>query len=169
MPAVDPALTRDHLARLLAEENSALAEFESLLDREHAALKTRDIDTLESLADARTSSVHRMLKLEDERRSVCSMLGYGTDLHGLSRLIAWCDPRGSLAGAYDECAGRARRCRDLNDRNGILVGAQIKRVEGMLGAITGNTAPAAYGPRGNAPRAMAAYGGNSGQVLSAEA
>lgn len=164
MPAVDPALTRDHLARLLAEENTALTEFESLLDREHVALKTRDIDALESLADARQSSVTRMLKLEDERRSICSMLGYGTDLHGLARLIAWCDPRRSLAGAYDECANRARRCRDLNDRNGILVGAQIKRVEGLLGAITGQQAPRAYGPRN-----AAAYGAGAGQVLSAEA
>ena len=44
---------------------------------------------------------------------------------------------------------RARDCRDLNDRNGVLVGAQIKRVEGLLGAITGTSAePRAYGPRG---------------------
>ena len=35
---VDAQLTRDHLARLLAEENSALDEFESLLDREHVDL-----------------------------------------------------------------------------------------------------------------------------------
>ena len=40
-------------------------------------------------------------------------------------------------------------CRDLNDRNGVLVGAQIKRVEGLLGAMTGTSAePRAYGPRG---------------------
>jgi len=161
---VDPALTRDHLARLLAEENGALAEFESLLEREHTALKTRDIDALEKLSDARQSSLTRLLKLEDERRSVCSMLGYETDLTGLAKLIAWCDPRRSLIGAYDECSTRARRCRDLNDRNGILVGAQIKRVEGLLGAITGtSSAPRTYGPRrGNLYTA-------TGQVMSAEA
>jgi len=161
---VDAALTRDHLAPLLTEENTALAEFEALLDREHAALRKRDIDALEALADARQSSLTHLLKLEDERRSVCSMLGYETDLRGLARLIAWCDPRRSLAHAYDECAERARRCRDLNDRNGILVGAQIKRVEGLLGAITGNRAPRAYGPRG-----VTGYASPSGQVLSAEA
>jgi flagellar biosynthesis/type III secretory pathway chaperone len=161
---VDAALTRDHLARLLTEENAALAEFESLLEREHSALRKRDIDSLESLSPARQSSLTRLLKLEDERRSVCSMLGYDTDLGGLARLIAWCDPRRSLAKAYDECSTRARRCRDLNDRNGILVGAQIKRVEGLLGAITGAAAPRAYGPRG-----VRGYGTSAGQVLSAEA
>jgi flagellar biosynthesis/type III secretory pathway chaperone len=162
---VDAALTRDHLARLLAEENGALAEFESLLDREHAALQGRNIDALEKLSDARQSSVTRMLKLEEERRSLCSMLGYETDLAGLARLIAWCDPRRSLIAAYDECATRARRCRDLNDRNGILVGAQMKRVEGLLGAITGSSsAPRAYGPG-----RVNAWSAPAGQVLSAEA
>jgi flagellar biosynthesis/type III secretory pathway chaperone len=162
---VDAALTRDHLARLLADENGALIEFESLLDREHAALRTRDIDALEALADARQSSVIGLLKLEDERRSLCGMLGYDTDLAGLGKLIAWCDPRRSLAAAYEECATRARRCRDLNDRNGVLVGAQIKRVEGLLGAITGTSSE----PRGYGPRRTAAWAAPSGQVLSAEA
>jgi len=162
---VDAQLTRDHLARLLAEENRALTEFESLLEREHTALSTRDIDALEALADARQSSVTGMLKLEDERRSLCSMLGYETDLAGLGKLIAWCDPRRSLAAAYEECATRARRCRDLNDRNGVLVGAHIKRVEGLLGAITGNASE----PRGYGPRRAAAWSAPAGQVLSAEA
>lgn len=162
---MDAALTRDHLERLLADENAALAGFEALLDREHAALRTRDIDALEALAEARQASVIGLLKLEDERRSLCSMLGYDTDLAGLGKLIAWCDPRRSLAAAYGECSNRARRCRDLNDRNGVLVGAQIKRVEGLLGAITGsNSEPRAYGPR-----RAAAWAAPSGQVLSAEA
>lgn len=162
---MDAALTRDHVARLLTDENAALAEFESLLDREHAALRQRDIDSLEALSPARQASLTHLLKLEDERRSVCSMLGYDTDLSGLAKLIAWCDPRRTLAGAYEECSQRARRCRELNDRNGILVGAQIKRVEGLLGAITGSSAPPrAYGPRGGN-----AYARTAGQVLMTEA
>jgi flagellar biosynthesis/type III secretory pathway chaperone len=162
---VDPVLTRDHLSRLLAEENSALAEFEALLEREHTALRTRDIDALEALSTARQSSVTRLLKLEDERRSVCSMLGYDTDLTGLGKLIAWCDPRRTLGAAYQECATRAKHCRNLNDRNGILVGAQMKRVEGLLGAITGTSST----PRGYGPGRSSGWATPAGQVLSAEA
>jgi flagellar biosynthesis protein FlgN len=162
---VDAALTRDHLARLLADENAALTEFEALLEREHGSLRSRDIDALEALADARQASVIRLVRIEDERRSVCSMLGYDADLAGLAKLIAWCDPQRSLGRAYEECATRARRCRDFNDRNGVLVGAQMKRVEGLLGAITGTTsAPRGYGPRG-----QSAYATSAGQVVSAEA
>lgn len=163
---VNPSLTRDALDRLLVEENDALGEFETLLDKEHGALRARDIDALEALADARQTSLVRLLKIEDERRGLCSMHGYDTDLMGLARLIAWCDPSRSLAGQYDECSTRARRCRELNDRNGILVGAQMKRVEGLLGAITGTSSePRAYGPRGMSNP----YAVSTGKVLSAEA
>jgi flagellar biosynthesis/type III secretory pathway chaperone len=162
---VDAALTRDTLGRLLDEENASLREFASLLDKEHGALRGRDIDALETLADARQASVVKLLKIEEERRSLCSMLGYDTDLAGLAKLIAWCDPGRTLARRYQECSTRARDCRDLNTRNGVLVGAQIKRVEGLLGAMTGaSSEPRAYGPRGQSnPYA------SSGKVLSAEA
>jgi flagellar biosynthesis protein FlgN len=163
---VDAALTRDTLRRLLAEENHALSEFETLLEREHRALASRDIDTLESLAEARQTNIVRLLKIEEERRTLCGMHGYETDLQGLARMIAWCDPARTLSRPYDECAARARTCRDLNDRNGILVGAQIKRVSGLLGALTGAASePRAYGPRGHAN----AYSASAGSVLSAEA
>jgi flagellar biosynthesis protein FlgN len=163
---VDAALTRDTLRRLLAEENVALCEFESLLDQEHGALARRDIDALESLADARQTSIVRLLSIEEERRSLCGMHGYDTDLAGLAKLISWCDPARTLSRPYDECANRARKCRDLNDRNGILVGAQIKRVAGLLGALTGASAePRAYGPRGQSNP----YSAAAGTVLSAEA
>jgi flagellar biosynthesis/type III secretory pathway chaperone len=163
---VDAALTRDTLGRLLAEENTALAAFAALLEKEHVALRGRDIDALETLADARQASVIELLKIEEERRGLCSMLGYDTDLAGLSKLLAWCDPAHTLGKQYAECATRARDCRDLNTRNGVLVGAQIKRVEGLLGAMTGTQAePRAYGPRGQSN----AYAAAAGKVLCAEA
>jgi flagellar biosynthesis protein FlgN len=163
---VDASLTRDHLGRLLAEENGALGEFETLLDKEYGALRSRDIDALEALAEARQASVIKLLKIEEERRSLCSMLGFDTDLQGLAKLVAWCDPTGTLVKRYQECATRAKKCRELNDRNGILVGAQIKRVEGLLGAMTGTSAePRGYGPRG----VSNPYSSTAGKVISAEA
>ena len=163
---MNSTLTRDALERLLVEENGALDEFETLLDKEHVALRARDIDALEALADARQASLVRLLKLEDERRGLCTMHGYDTDLMGLAKLLAWCDPGRTLLVRYDECSARAKRCRELNDRNGILVGAQMKRVEGLLGAITGTSSePRSYGPRGMGNP----YASTAGRVLSAEA
>lgn len=163
---MDANLVRDTLGRLLADENAALGEFETLLEREHGALSSRDIDALESLAETRQANVIRLLKIEDERRALCSLHGYDADLSGLSKLIAWCDPARTLAKPYEECAALAKRCRDINDRNGVLVGAQMKRVEGLLSAMTGaaDGPPRVYGPRTNSNPYAA-----PGRVISAEA
>jgi flagellar biosynthesis/type III secretory pathway chaperone len=163
---VDASLTRYTLARLLLDDNGALCEFETLLEIEYGAMRSRDMDALDALAVARQASVIKMLMIVDERRSLCSLLGFDTDLTGLAKLIAWCDPARTLVSPYEECATRARQCRDLNDRNGVLVGAQIKRVEGLLGAMTGTSAePRGYGPRGQSNP----YASSAGKVLSAEA
>ena len=45
------------------------------------------------------------------------------------------------------------RCRDLNVKNGTLVAARMKQVEGMLNALTGKAnQPVTYGPKGMASR-----------------
>ena len=71
------------------------------------------------------------------------------DRGGLERLRQWCDPAGTLTPKLSECLGRAMRCRDLNDRNGLMVAARMKRVAELLQTLTGRVARAAtYGPRG---------------------
>jgi flagellar biosynthesis/type III secretory pathway chaperone len=63
-----------------------------------------------------------------------------------------------------QCAEAARRCRELNDRNGALVHSRMKRVEGMLEVLTGRSAgTAVYGPNGNVPVP------HSGRLVAAEA
>jgi flagellar biosynthesis/type III secretory pathway chaperone len=67
--------------------------------------------------------------------------------------MVWCDPQGTLVSRLRQCAKRAAECRDLNDRNGTMVAAKLKRVEGLLGALTGRTSSAdTYSANGsNAP------------------
>ena len=57
------------------------------------------------------------------------------------------------AQALFEKAKRAGDCRDLNERNGTLVTAKLKRVEGLLGALAGRPSSAdTYNSNGsNAP------------------
>ena len=67
--------------------------------------------------------------------------------------MLWCDPQGTLVSRLRECAKSAADCRDLNERNGTLVAAKLKRVEGLLGALTGRSSSAdTYNANGsNAP------------------
>jgi flagellar biosynthesis protein FlgN len=160
---VDPGVCREHLTTLLREESALLAELEELLQRESGILESSDIQALETTTRARQERVGALARIEEQRRSLCALHGFSADRAGLEGLMAWCDSQATLLPRLRECAERAVRCRDLNDRNGIIVGAKLKRVEGMLGALTGRPSRFdTYGPRG--------YGkseGRPGRVLGA--
>ncbi len=139
---MDPVVCREHLAEVLAEETGLLAELRGLLDSEYAILGSKDPVALERIILARQEKVGALTRLEEHRRSLCSLHGYSPDYAGLERLLVWCDPQGTLVSRLRECAKLAAECRDLNDRNGTMVAAKLKRVEGLLGALTGRPAAA---------------------------
>jgi flagellar biosynthesis/type III secretory pathway chaperone len=146
---VDPGVCREHLTTLLREESELLAQLEELLAREARVLETSDVTTLEATTRARQERMGALARIEEQRRSLCALHGFSADRAGLDGLIAWCDSEGRLLSRLRECAERAVRCRDLNDRNGIVVASRLKRVEGMLDALTGRPTRAdTYGPKG---------------------
>jgi flagellar biosynthesis/type III secretory pathway chaperone len=147
---VDPSVCREHLSKLIAEESQALARLEGLLDKEHEYLLANDIDSLDRAGEARQSCIAELVRIEDERRTLCRMHNVSADRFGLEQLLKWCDPTQSLQQRIADCAERAGRCRSLNERNGALVTARLKRVEGMLQVITGRGAPEKlYGRQGD--------------------
>ncbi len=133
----DRDVCREHLAEVLAEEAGLLGELRVLLEREYEVLGTKDAIAVEKTVLARQERMGALARVEEHRRSLCSLHGYSADHAGLEGLMVWCDPQGTLVSRLRECAKRAADCRDLNDRNGTLVAAKLKRVEGLLGALTG--------------------------------
>ncbi|HEY5808710.1 MAG TPA: flagellar protein FlgN [Povalibacter sp.] len=146
---MDPHICREHLERLMVEEAGTLARLEELLDKEHEFLLANNVEELERAGEARQGCIVALIAIEDERRSLCRMMNVPTDASGLDRLLTWCDPSRQLKSRWAACADRAARCRGLNDRNGALVAARLKRVEGMLDVITGRASqPKVYGSKG---------------------
>jgi flagellar biosynthesis/type III secretory pathway chaperone len=143
---VDQHACRAQLARLLTDESALLTQLDRQLLAEHDLLKSNDVDGLEAAGSARQETIAKLLRIEDERRSLCRMLGRGNDKAGLAALFAWCDPQGSLAGPQSTCAQLAERCRAQNERNGALVTARLKRVTGMLDMLADNTSTRTYQP-----------------------
>jgi len=155
---VDADVCRDHLGTLLTEEIDALRELEDLLKREHEVLGAKNVAAIERTALVRQQMMGGLARTEEQRRSLCAMHGYTPDWVGLESLMGWCDPEGTLLSRLRECARRATQCRDLNDRNGILVAARLKQVEGLLTALTGGAnQPVTYGPKGLAPKAKRSH------------
>lgn len=134
---MDPTVCREHLEKLLVEEAHALTRLETLLDREHESLVANDVEELDRAGEARQACIGELVRIEDERRSLCRMMNVPPDVSGLERLLTWCDPSGSLKSRWADCAGRAGSCRAANDRNGALVSARMRKVEGMLDVLTG--------------------------------
>ena len=143
---MDALACRAQLQRLLADENSLLAQLQQQLVHEHEFLAGNDVDSLESAGTARQQTVARLLKIEDERRQLCLLLGQGADRVGLAALFRWCDPDGTLAEAQDTCTRLAEGCRAQNERNGALVTARLTRVTGMLDMIASSNAGRTYEP-----------------------
>jgi flagellar biosynthesis protein FlgN len=150
---LNPGVCREHLGTLLTEEVDALRELEELLTREYDVLGAKNVAAIERTALVRQEKMGHLARTEEQRRQLCTLHGYTPDWVGLESLMQWCDPEGTLLSRLRECARRASRCRDLNDKNGTLVAARLKQVEGMLATLTGGASqPVTYGPKGAAPR-----------------
>jgi flagellar biosynthesis/type III secretory pathway chaperone len=138
---MQPQACYTQLAHLLTDEQALLALLTQQLQREHELLTANDVEGMEQAADARQTSVAKLLRLDDDRRSLCRLLGRSADQTGLGAVLQWCDPTGSLQPAHVEVSRLAQRCREQNDRNGMLVNARLSRVSGMLDMLNGGSAP----------------------------
>jgi len=127
MPSRDPTLCREQLATLMAEQNTHLAALEALLTQEHELLQARDPEGLEKAGTARQQCIAHILRIEDERRALCRDAGHSDDPAGLHSVLAWCDPTEQLRPAMQEYLDRTQRCRELNDRNGLLVNGRLQQ------------------------------------------
>ena len=127
MPSHDAKHCRDRLATLMAEQNVQLAALEVLLKQEYALLQARNAEELENAGTARQQCIGHVLRIEDERRALCRDTGHGDGPSALHTLLAWCDPTGLLRPAMQEYRDRTARCREQNDRNGMLVNGRLQQ------------------------------------------
>ena len=161
---LDPALCRDHLQRLLSEEETLLGEFEALLTGEHGTLVANDLEALERSCEARQKRVGALLRIQDERQQLLRLLNFSTDAAGVDQMLRWCDPDQALRQRWAACADLAARCRMLNDRNGALVTARMQRMQSMLGVLSGDRGSTSlYDARG------ARADSTQGRMLAAQA
>jgi flagellar biosynthesis/type III secretory pathway chaperone len=161
---MNPAQCREKMSKLIAEESTGLAQLSELLEHEHGLLAAGDVTGLTAAINERQRCVGRIARLDEERRGICRTLNYPVDAKGLEALLRWCDPQGTLANRWAECAAAATRCRVLNDRNGAMVSTQLQHVRARLGALLQNTRETlTYRRNGGYSQ------GSVGRVLAAEA
>jgi flagella synthesis protein FlgN len=146
---MDHRATRELASRLIDEERGLLERFADLLEREAAALRTDDVATIDRAGAQRQECSSALLRLDEERRNACRMLGFGDGRDAFERLLAACNPAGDLARRWQASREQLMRCKDLNDRNGAVVTAKLRRVEALLVTLRGGDAgPRVYGAGG---------------------
>jgi flagellar biosynthesis/type III secretory pathway chaperone len=154
---MEPQACLTQLANMLADETRLLGLLARQLHHEHELLKANDVEGLEKAAVSRQASVAGLSRLDEERRNLCRVLGYGADHLGLAALFRWCDPTGSLAAPHAAASREAQLCREQNDRNGALVNARLNRLNNMVDRMNGG-AQRTYESRGPARSTAAAAG-----------
>ena len=152
--AVQPDDVRTHAAALITEEATLLARLESLLAHESTVLRGNDTAAIERIGANRHDCTASLSRLATERDHSCRLLSYQPGRAGFERLLQWCDATGNLAQRWRSNLDHARRCRDLNDRNGALVAVKLNHVQTMLGALRGEVAEPVYTLQ---PRPMAGF------------
>jgi flagellar biosynthesis/type III secretory pathway chaperone len=157
---MDATLCREHLAEIIREELGLLAQLHGLLEEERQVIASTDLKRLQRCTELRQQRFRALAASDEQRRALCSLHGQSADAAGVERLIKWCDPQGELAPLLRESRERVLRCRELNNRNGVLVAAHLKRVDQRLRALRGRASGAPiYGPRGDLS------GNRSGRIL----
>src|SRR5579871_1128976 len=111
---MDEFVCREHLATLLGEEIRLLAELRELLEHEQAVIASRDVESLRASTASRQDRIGALARLEEQRRTLCSLHGRSPDRSGLEQLLAWCDPSGSLRPQFARCIELALECREMN-------------------------------------------------------
>jgi flagellar biosynthesis/type III secretory pathway chaperone len=160
---MDRSVCREHLQELFRDEAALLVELEALLTLEARILEHSDIRQIEQTTRDRQARMGALARLEEQRRALCALHGFAADRAGLTAVMNWCDPSGTLTALLGECASRAVRCRALNDRNGVIVAARLQRIESMLGVLTARPVRCdTYDPQGRVPAGL-----RPGRVLGA--
>lgn len=163
---MDADLYRSHLDNLLSEEAQALANLQTLLDKEYRFITSDDLEALDAAGREREQCITDLMRIDADRQTLCRSTGRDADKAGLLSLIQWCDPSGVLRTRWSQSVNSIRHCRSLNDRNGALVRNRMQRVETLLDTLGVNQGrdSRTYTARGNA-YAQA----SSGRVCSIQA
>ncbi len=146
--SIQPGDIRQHIERVLRDESQLLVELEQVLKREADVVRGDDPTAIENIGGSRHRCIEQLTRLDAERTAACRMLSFGAGRDGFDKLLAWCDPGRSLRERWQDNLKVARRCKEMNDRNGAVVSLKLGHVQQLLATLRGGAAAPVYGRQG---------------------
>jgi len=136
-------------ADALAEELTAATSLLNVLEQEQACLVQGDVDGVSRLTGEKTSLVTRMTDLARRRHRTLGANGFSADEAGMQDWLG----SGSAddAACWSALLDTARKARELNRTNGLLISQQMTRNQLALNILQGSQQGGSiYGPNGQA-------------------
>jgi flagella synthesis protein FlgN len=132
----------------LNEENKAARSLLQLLQQEQDQLVAAKIDGLVNLTEEKAKIVARMSELAAARHNALAKAGYEAKETGMK---AWLEKNATSAinKAWGELLSLARRAKEMNRTNGLLISQHLVRNQVALSVLQGGSqAGGFYGPDG---------------------
>lgn len=137
------------LAGLFQAQQERTAALLQILDAEHEALGSGDLDAMDATAASKISTLAELEQLKASETTMLADLPFASSNAPLEQALQWCDSTGSLREAFEAVRQRLAECERRNHRNGMLVQQRlnyVRRAVDILHAAHAETMT--YGPDG---------------------
>ena len=139
------------LEQILQHQLECTEHMIECLQKERAALVSRDLNTLEEAVNDKSRYAEVLEELDRGREHSIRMLGYKADIKGLQQCFNDLPNGAKLSGLWDRMLTNLRACQDDNIANGGILEHSRQHVEQALGILRGQSgSPSVYSAQGNA-------------------
>lgn len=134
------------LAQHIARQRKHLDDFIALLEAERESLSSAQVDGRQLAEQARHKQalIQQLERLESQRLVAQRKLGYGEGRQGAETAAA----DANCLEAWLEFRQRALQAKQLNQFNGLLIGARLNQNQRILDFLRNAAGQALYGPDG---------------------
>lgn len=140
---------RAHCIDLLNKANFQALGLREALEDERKALETQDIESLETLAEAKNACVEKLQRIDDARLKLCTDCGYQDGDEQMQQFVDWCDVDNLIMNRWQDLITVAAGSSALNMTNGAIIRARQQQFESSIAVLRGaNPDVKTYGRKG---------------------
>jgi len=137
VPHTTPDEARSQILDVVGESVAQAHVLKKLLEDEHTALETQDIDALDAIVGQKSACSNDLQALDQKRDRLCQQWGFAAGANQMQQLIDWCDKGQIVSDYWDELVDIAAAGRTLNLTNGAIIRVRQQHFESSLSVLRG--------------------------------
>ena len=137
MQRPDAATARTEIVEIIGKSVYHALGLKETLDAEREALRTQDMDRLQTALDTKASCVAQLQGMEQKRQALCEAAGFPAGAEQMAGMIAWCDEDAVIENGWLHLMQVAADCLSSNDINGAIIHGRKQQIETALTVVRG--------------------------------